>query len=158
MANTFYVRGSYRTVKVLDGSTTLDIQYVNCVTIPTGIGFAYGVPYASWQGGSGPGIGILDSIAGQLELLASGHHVVAGMATQDLDANGLLQDFASVVVEYDRGPASTPLQTTVDVPVDLLVYEDPGIGGFRPPPPPGQVSPGDACDAAYAGLAALAGA
>src|SRR6185437_2383125 len=125
MPTNFYTQGSYRTVKVMDGLTTLDIQFVSAVTVPTGIGFAYGVPYDSWQAGSGPGIGILESIAGQLELLASGHHVVAGMATQDLDANGLLADFASVVVEYDRGAAGPPLQTTVDIPIDLLVYEDP---------------------------------
>ena len=158
MPTNFYTRGSYKTVKVLDGSTTLDVQLVSCITVPSGIGFAYGVPFESWQGGSGPGIGILESIAGQLELLVSGHHVVAGMATQDLDANGLLQDFSSVTVQYDRGPTEAPLQTTVDIPVDLLVYEDPGIGGFKPPPPPGGQSPAAMCDTAYQGLAALAGA
>src|SRR5690349_137074 len=120
MPTNFYTQGSYRTVKVMDGLTTLDIQYVSAVTIPSGIGFAYGVPYDSWQAGSGPGIGILESLAGQIEILVSGHHVVAGTATQDLDANGLLQDFVSVVVEYDRGGTAAPLQTTVDIPVDLL--------------------------------------
>lgn len=156
MPGNVYVQGSYRTVKVMDSQTVLDIQYCNCLTIPSGIGFAYGIPFAAWQGGAGPGIGILESIAGELEILVSGHHVVAGMATQDLDKNGLLQDFASVVVEYDRGPALPPLTSTVDIRIDLLVAQDTGIGGFQAPPPPGQLAPAAACDQAYAALAALA--
>ena len=154
----FYPLGSYRTVKVLSGQTVLDVQYVTCVTIPTGMTFAYGVPWDSWQGGAGPGIGLLDSIATQLEEMATNLHVVAGSATQDLDANGLLEDFVSVTVEYDRSSSGLPpLYGTVNIPVNNFLISDTGIGGLVIPPP-GGLTPNEQVQAEYARLQQLAGA
>jgi hypothetical protein len=153
----FYPLGSFRTVKVLTGQSTIDVQYVTCATIPTGITFAYGVPIDSWQGGVGPGIGLLDSIAVQLEELVTNLHVVAGTAITDLDANGLLEDKVSVTVEYDRGGVLPSLFGTVDIPVDNFLISDTGIGGLVIPPP-GGLTPSQQVQAEYQRLAALAGA
>lgn len=153
----FYVVGAYRTVKVLSGQTTLDVEYVTCATIPTGITFAYGVPIDSWAGGVGAGIGILDSIAVQLEELVTNLHVVSGTAINDLDKNGLLEDLVSLTVEYDRGGALPPLFGTVEIPVNDFVLSDTGIGGLVIPPP-GGLTPSQQVQAEYQRLAALAGA
>lgn len=154
----FYAIGSYRTVKVLSGQTVLDVQYVTSATIPTGITFAYGVPWDSWQGGTGPGIGLLDSIATQLETMVTDLHVIAGTATQDLDANGLLEDFVTVTVEYDRAAtALPPLYGSVNIPINNFLITDTGIGGLQIPPP-GGLTPNEQVQAEYARLEQLAGA
>lgn len=158
MADNFYPLGSYRTVKVLSGNTILDIQYVTCATIPTGITFAYGVPIDSWQGGTGPGIGLLTDIATQLEEQVTNLHVIAGSANSDLDANGLLQDFVSVTVEYDRSAQGLPaLYGTVNIPVNNFLSTDTGIGGLVIPPA-GGLTPNQQVQAEYERLGQLAGA
>ena len=158
MALSFYPLGSYRTVKVLTGQSVLDIQYVTCATIPTGITFAYGVPHDSWQGGAGPGIGLLDDIAVQIEQLVTNLHVVAGTAIQDLDLNGLLEDYVALTVEYDRSSVGLPpLFGTVNVRIDNFLISDTGIGGLVIPPP-GGLTPSQQVQAEYQRLATLAGA
>lgn len=158
MAGNFYPVGSYRTVKVLSGQTVIDVQYVTCATIPTGITFAYGVPWASWEGGTGPGIGLLDSIATSLETMVTDLHVIAGTANADLDANGLLEDFVSVTVEYDRSASGLPpLYGSVNIPVNNFLTTDTGIGGLQIPPA-GGLTPNQQVQAEYARLEQLAGA
>jgi hypothetical protein len=156
MADSFYATTSYRTIKVIPPNSVLEIEYVSCATIPTGITFAYGVPYDGWQGGTGPGIGLLDSIAVQLEQLVSNLDVVGGQATQDLDNNGTLADFVDLYVQYDRSAQGLPpLQETVTVNVNDFLTSETGIGGLVIPPS-GGVTPTEAVQAAIARLEQLA--
>lgn len=158
MADNFYVLGSFRTIKPITGLTTLDVEYVTCATIPSAMTFAYGVPIDSWQGGTGPGIGLLTSIATGLEELVTNLHAVAGMAVQDQDRNGLLQDAVAVTVEYDRSASGLPpLYGTVNIPVNDFLTVDTGIGGLVIPPS-GGVTPNERVQREYARLEALAGA
>jgi hypothetical protein len=128
---------SYRTVKVLSQTDVVDVQYVSAVSSPSGFGFAYAVPYDAWLADGGGGL--LDVIAVQLEQIGSNGQMVASSATQDLDKNGLLQDYVSAVVEYDRSAQGLPpLSGTVEIPVQAFFSQDTGIGGFTVP---GAVSP-----------------
>jgi hypothetical protein len=130
MADSFYVIGSYRTVKVLSGQTVLDIEYVTCATIPTGITFAYGVPIDAWTFEPAAGIDLLNQIAVQLESLVTSGHVVSGSAVQDLDANGLLEDFVAATVAFDRSAQGLPpLYGTVNIPVNALIADTITFGG-----------------------------
>lgn len=157
MPGSFYPLTSFRTVKVLDASTILDVQLVTCVTIPTGITFQYGVPYAGWKGGTGPGIGLLDDIATQIETMVTDLHVTAGTASQDFDKNNLLIDEVELVVELDRSGVGLPsLTETVTIPIDLFVTTDTGIGGLVIPPV-GGLTPNEIVQAAYQRLVQLNG-
>lgn len=123
---------SYRTVKVLSATDVVDVQYVTAISTPGGFGFAYAVPYQSWV--SGAGNGLLDVIAVQLEQIGSNGQMVASTPTQDLDKNGLLVDYVSAVVEYDRSAQGLPpLSGTVEIPVQAFFSQDTGIGGFTVP-------------------------
>ena|ERR1051326_3380408 len=158
MADSFYVIGSYRTVKVLTGQTVVDVEYVTCATIPTGITFAYGVPIESWTFEPQAGIDLLNVIATQLEEMVTNLHVVSGTAISDLDQSGLLQDYVAVTVEYDRAAQGLPpLYGTVNIRIDNFFLTETGIGGLVITPP-GGLTPNAQVQQEYARLQALAGA
>lgn len=145
---------SYRTVKVLSPTDVLDVQYVSAITTPHGLGFAYAVPIDSWNESPGNANGLLDVIAIDLEGIYTGGHLVASTPVQDLDRNGLLQDFVAAVVEYDRtAQGLPPLQGTVNIPVDSFFTSEVIPGGFGVP---GAKSPAEYVAEEYALLAALA--
>lgn len=150
----YQVVTSYRTVQVMSASTVLDAEYVVCLTVPSGIGFAYAVPLDSWKAGAAGGL--LDVIATQLEELAASNHVVGGVGVQDIDAQGLLSDAVDLTVEVDRtAQGLPPLDGVVTIPVQAFFLQETGIGGFHVP---GSVSPAALVDAEYARLEALAAA
>lgn len=144
---------SYRTVKVLSATDVVDVQYVSAISLPSGFGFAYAVPYDSWV--SGAGNGLLDVIATQLEQIGSNGQMVASSPVQDLDANGLLVDYVAAVVEYSQAAQGLPpLQGTANIPVQAFFGQDTGIGGFHIP---GSQSPNQYVVDEYDRLQALAG-
>jgi hypothetical protein len=154
MADAYFVQDSYKTTQVASGTQVVDVQYITCLTIPTGIGFAYAMIYTTWQ--NGPPYDALQAIAVLLEDLVTSAHVVAGQAVQDLDANGLLADYVDLIVELDRSAQGlTPLQGTVSMsmPFIQLWAIDPNIGNAS-----GQPTPSAKCAEEYARLQALAGA
>lgn len=123
---------SYRTVKVLTPTDVVDIQYVTCISMPSGFGFAYGVPHDEYVASSG--VGLLDVIAVQLEEIGANGQMVASSPVQDLDKNGLLQDYVAAVVEYSRtAQGLPPLQGVVNIPINNFFAQDTGIGGFTIP-------------------------
>jgi hypothetical protein len=154
MADAYFVQDSYKTTQVASGTQVVDIQYIVCLTIPTGIGFAYPMIYTTWQ--NGPPYVALQAIAVLLEDLVTSAHVVAGQAVQDLDANGLLQDYVDLIVQLDRSAQGlTPLDGTVSMSMSFIQLWaiDPSIGNAS-----GQPTPSAKCAEEYARLQALAGA
>jgi hypothetical protein len=150
----YQVVTSYRTVQVLSTTTVLDAEYVVCLTVPHGIGFAYAVPLDSWQ--SGAAGGLLDVIATQLEELAASNHVVGGVGVQEVDQQGLLYDAVDLTVEVDRSAQGLPpLDGVVTIPIQSFFAQDTGIGGFHIP---GSVPPAQVVAEEYARLEALAAA
>ncbi len=132
MADSFAVVNSFRTIQVLSATSILEAEMVTCLTIPSGLGFAYAVPIESWV--SGAGEGLLDVIATQLEEMsvASGGHVAASTPTQDIDLNGLLTGTVDATVEYSRASAGLPpLYGTVSIPIQAFFSQETGIGGFH---------------------------
>lgn len=144
---------SFRTVKVLTATDVIDVQYVSAISEPSGFGFAYAVPHDEYV--ASQGVGLLDVIAVQLEEIGSNGQMVASSGVQDLDKNGLLQDFVAAVVEYPRtGQGLPPLQGTVNIPVNNFFAQDTGIGGFHIP---GVEAPNQFVVDEYQRLATLAG-
>lgn len=126
----YQVVTSYRTVVVMSQTTVLDAEYVVCISVPHGIGFAYAVPLDSWHAGAGEGL--LDVIAVQLEALAVSDHVVGGVGVQEIDAQGLLADAVDLTVRFDRtAQGLPPLDGSVTVPIQAFFDASTGIGGFR---------------------------
>lgn len=157
MAQSFYVTGSLSTIQIVPPNQVLNIEYVSCATIPTEISYAYGIPRASWQRGTGPGVGILDSIAVQIEELVTNLDVVGGQASQEQDHNGLLADFVDLIVSLDRSAQGLPpLTETVHIPILSFIVTDTGIGGLVIAPPGG--TPNEIVQAAIARLKQLAAA
>lgn len=132
MAITTTILDSYRTIKVMGPESVLDVQYCTCQSIPHGLGFAYAVPRDTYL--AGDALGLLDVISSQLEEIYSNGEMVASSPLQDLDANGLLQDWVAAVVSLDRtGQGLPPLTSTVNIPVDAFFAQETGIGGFTIP-------------------------
>ena len=133
-------------------TTVLDAEYVICMTVPSGIGFAYAVPLTSWIAGAG--VGLLDVIANQLEALAATGEVVGGVGVQDIDPQGLLADAVDLTVRLDRTALGLPpLDGVVTVPIQSFFSQQTGIGGFHVP---GSVSPTQMVADEYARLQVVA--
>jgi hypothetical protein len=137
MAGSFQVLSSYSTIQVLKANVVVPVEYVNCETFPSGIGFSYAVPKEVWErnrGGDALGL-----IADELENMVVNYHVVDGDAAQSLDASSLLADAVALVVEYDR-PSSglPPLQGEVNISIGdvLLEASDPEIYNASGKPTP----------------------
>lgn len=153
MADNYTTFGGYKTIQVLAGGTVIDVQYQPASTVPHQLGFAYSIPYASYQ--SGDGGGLLDVIATQLEEIYSNGQMTASDGIQDIDANGLLSDFVRATVQYDQAAQGLPSSTTtVDIPITAFFSQETGIGGFTVP---GAESPNQYVVDAYNLLAQLAG-
>lgn len=154
MASAFYAVTSYQTIQVGTGNTSQDVEYVICSTIPTGIGFAYPIPLATWK--QDRGVQVLEPMAVELENLAAHNNVVGGDAAQSIDATGLIADEVDLIVELDRtAQGRQPLQGTVTVPMPNLFLwtQDVALAEAS-----GLETPAQIVAAEYARLQALAAA
>lgn len=107
------------TVQVLSPTVVNEVVYATIQTSPSGVIASCVVDKAVFdKGEEGP---LLTSFADDIEQLMNYQHVIAGQGSQRIDANGLVQDYVTFVVEYV--PASGP-QTSItaeaDVPNGLL--------------------------------------
>lgn len=151
MAENYVVLDSYKTVQVASQTQVTDVQYITCSSTPSGIGFNYAMYYGTWK--NGPPYIALEAFATTLENLVTYDHVVAGQGVQDLDANGLLQDYIDVIVQLDRSAQGLPpLEGTASIPnsiIELLYVQD-------LPLPSGEKTPAQITGAEYSRLEALA--
>ena len=130
MAGQFHVvQYSAPSVKVYPGNLVQPTIRAWCLTVPTGIGFAYEVPEASFN--SDAGSALLDVPGQEIEILVASHHVTGGQGVQDIDANNLLTDFVDLVVTYTVAGSPFPSPTAVaHVPMDSFFSAETGIGGL----------------------------
>ena len=116
---TYAIVGSYTTVQVITPSLTQPIQYTTIQTQPSSVIAAIALDKIDFDAGtSGP---LIQGFADAIEVIMARPEVIAGIGTQQLDANGLLADFVTFTVQY-VGPNTAPSGVTAeaDVPVDLI--------------------------------------
>jgi hypothetical protein len=104
------------TIQVL--SPTLVQPVVDCPlrTKPSGVFFDYWLDQATFDAGEGPVI--LEAVCAGVEHIMASQPVIAGVGAQQLDANGLLEQFITFTVAYQvPGSTTGPLTVEVDVPV-----------------------------------------
>jgi len=154
MANNFIPLDSYRTVQVLSQTTVQDVQYVSAVTTGHGLGFAYPVPIDSWL--ADQGAALLGEIATELEDIWGHGQVYSSTPSQDIDANGLLQDYIDVTVYYVR-PGLPNLYGTVSIPAAMFTSDVGEFGSIISAQGGTVTTPNDMVAAEYARLAQIAG-
>jgi len=124
---TYSIQGSYSTVQVLTPSLVNPIQYVTIQTQPSGVIAAIPVQKDIFDAGqAGTELTIF---ADAIEQIMANPIVIAGIGSQQLDANGLLTDFVTFTVQY-TGANAAPAGVTAeaDVPVGMLNFTDGLIG------------------------------
>lgn len=125
MAASYIPQGSHRDIQVVSPTQVIDVQVDTGLTVPSSIYFQVPIPLEAWKAGSGPEY--MATTATGLEELAAGLDVVNVYTTQDLDANGLVADFAVATVQIPTPKGKIgPFQTDVYVPIGLL-GTDPAI-------------------------------
>lgn len=107
------------TVQVLSPTVTMDVVYATLQTQPSGVICSIALAKIDFDAGtSGP---LLTSYANDVEELVNYQHVIGGQGTQTIDANGLIQDQVSFVVEYVPPKGSgTSITAEAIVPNGLL--------------------------------------
>lgn len=129
---------SFRTTQVLSSTLVAQVEMATCQTVPTGIAFTYGVPVDAFGAlGTGPGAGILDSIATQIEELVSNMGVVGGYPGDTLDPSNLVTQNENLVVGYVT-PQGNTVYGTATIPMSAFVSSETGIGGVTIGKTPGQ--------------------
>lgn len=122
MATNYDIKATIPTIQVL--SPTLVQQVMDCTlqSIPSGVIFDYWVDRAVWDAGDAPPL--LEMVAGNVEHILSATAAISGVGSQQLDKNGLLDQFVTFTVAA-TAPGGTPdaLTTDVDVPMHDLDQE-----------------------------------
>lgn len=123
----YSIQGSYSTVQVITPTLVQPIQYTTIQTQPSGVIAAIALDQADFTGGTSNVL--LQLFADAIEQIMARSEVIAGIGTQQLDANGLLADFVTFTVQY-VGPNTAPSGVTAeaDVPVGMLNFTDGAIG------------------------------
>lgn len=125
----YSIVGSYSTVQVITPSLVQPIQYTTIRTQPSGVVAAIALDQAEFNAGTSTPL--LTAFADAIEQIMSRTEVIAGIGTQQLDANGLLADYVTFTVQY-VGPntASSGVTAEADVPVGMLNFTDGAIGSL----------------------------
>ena len=116
---TYSLVGSYSTVQVITPTLTQPIVYTTIQTQPSGVIAAIALAKADFDAGtSAP---LIQGFADAIEVIMARPEVIAGIGTQQLDPNGLLDDYVTFTVQY-VGPNTAPSGVTAeaDVPVGLI--------------------------------------
>lgn len=123
----YTIQGSYSTVQVLSPSLVQPIQYTTIQTQPSGVIASIALDQGEFNAGTvAP---LLSAFAEAVEQVMSDPRVVAGVGSQQLDANGLLADYVTFTVKYaGPGAAASGVTAEADVPVGLLNFTDGEIG------------------------------
>jgi hypothetical protein len=110
---------SESTVQVLSPTVVMDVVYATIVTQPSGVIASIAVPKAEFDAGTAAPL--LTDYANNIELMMTQPGVIAGQGTQTIDANGLIEDQVSFVVQYaPPGGGSTAVTAEAVVPTSLL--------------------------------------
>lgn len=158
MATSYTFIGAYPTTQVTGPATSVDVLRITASTIPSGVVFEINAPYRGLVGINVSGKAI---DAGQMRQVADrfaapiaagiermmGMGIVAGaVATQDLNAAGLVIDYIEATVLYSP-PDINKDEFTVPVRIPTNAFDEPSFFGPLVATPIG---------AAYASLKALA--
>ena len=116
---TYDVKGSYSTVQVITPTLVQPIQYTTVQTQPSGVIASIALDQQTFiAGDAGP---LIAAFVDAIEIIMAMPEVIAGIGTQTLDPNGLLQDFVTFTVQYvSANTAPSGVTAEADVPVGLL--------------------------------------
>lgn len=125
MAANYTPQGSYKDVQVLSPKSVIDCMVLTAFTKPSHIYFEVYVPMEAFNAGSGEEY--LTTTAAGLEDLRHAPNVAGVHWTTDLDASGLIGDYAvaTVSVPAPQGAAG-PFTAEVEFPLPILA-SDPAI-------------------------------
>lgn len=125
MASNYTPQGSHKDIQVISPTSVIDTMVLAALTLPSNIYFEVQVPMEAFNAGSGPEY--LSTTATGLEELNAGFMVSNVYWTQDLDANGLIADFAVATVTIPTPAGKTgPFSSEVTFPLGIL-SADPAI-------------------------------
>ena len=117
---------SESTVQVFSPTVVEDVVYCTIQTQPSGVIASMPISKAAFDTDATPPV--LTAFADNIETIMGRGHVIGGTGSQTIDANGLLQDRISFVVQYMPTPTSSSAITAEAlVPVGLLGQSDPAI-------------------------------
>lgn len=116
MATHYDLLATESKVQVLSPTLTQPVVDATLRSKPTGIIFNYWVDKAVWDAGVAPTL--FEAVAGDVEALIAQTPAISGFGFEDLDANGLLQQFITFVVAA-TAPGGTPNALTIDVDIPV---------------------------------------
>lgn len=121
--------GSYATVQVISSTLVLRIQYCTIQTEPSKVIASIAIAEADFKGGTANVL--LGDFADAIETIMNHPEVIAGVGSQTIDENGLLEDNVVFTVQY-VGPTTPASGVTTEavVPVGLLNFTDGAIGAL----------------------------
>jgi hypothetical protein len=126
---TYSIQGSYTTVQVITPTLTQPIQYTTVQIQPSGVIASIALDKAEFDAGTVTPI--LQAFADAVDQIMNRSEVIAGIGSQQLDANGLLADYVTFTVQYvSPNTAASGVTAEADVPVGMLNFTDGAIGAL----------------------------
>lgn len=126
MAANYQLLTTASSVQVLSPTLVQPIVDATIQTSPHGVIMNYWIDEITWKAGEGPAL--LEAVAGGVEHIMTSEPVIAGVGSQQLDANGLLAQFVTFTVAY-QVPGSNAGPATVDVDVPVGDFGQSAIAG-----------------------------
>ena len=126
MATNYQLLTTASSVQVLSPTLVQPIVDATLRTTPSGVVMDYWIDEATWNAGDGPVL--LEAVAGGVEHIMASQPVIAGVGSQQLDANGLLAQYVTFTVAY-QVPGSNVGPATLDVDVPVGDFGQDAIAG-----------------------------
>ena len=125
----YSLQASESTVQVLSPTVVNEIVYCTILTSPSGV--LASKPVSDQAFSNNKASVDLTNFTNAIEDIMTNKAVIAGVGSQAIDPNGLIQDNVDFTVQYvPPGSTSTSITAVASVPVGLLDFSDGEIGSM----------------------------